>query len=62
MKTAKFETYKSKPNEFKIAQSRTNPSYNKNYIPAPHPFLERLEGFRAIQSLWTPSKPAGVKK
>jgi len=61
MKQAKFETYKPKPNEFAIAQSRTNTSYTKNYVPAPHPFLKRLEEFRAIQSLWTPSKPAGGK-
>ena len=61
MKQAKFETYKSKPNEFAIAQSRTNLSYNKNYVPAPHPFLERLEAFRAIQSMWTPNKSAGGK-
>ena len=54
MKKASFETYKPKPDEFKIAQVRTNTTYHKNYVPAPHPFLERLEGFRAIQSLWTP--------
>jgi hypothetical protein len=53
MKQTKFETYKPKPNEFAIAQPRTNTSYFKNYVPKPHPFLERLEAFRSIQSLWT---------
>ena len=62
MKQAKFETYKPKPNEFAIAQPRTNPSYNKNYVPATHPFLERLEAFRSIPSMWTPSKPIGGKQ
>ena len=61
MKPAKFETYKSKPDEFKIAQVRTNTTYHKNYAPTPHTFLKRLEEFRAIQSLWTPSKPIGGK-
>jgi hypothetical protein len=53
MKPAKFETYKSKPNEFAIAQPRTNTTYHKNYVPTPHPFVKRLEEFRSIQSLWT---------
>jgi hypothetical protein len=61
MKKASFETYKPKPDEFKIAQVRTNKSYNKNYTPPTHPFLERLESFRAIQSLWTPNKPVEGK-
>ena len=61
MKQAKFETYKPKPNEFAVAQPRTNTSYNKNYTPVPHPFIERLEAFRSIPSMWTPNKPAGGK-
>jgi hypothetical protein len=61
MKPTKFETYKSQPNEFAIAQPRTNPSYNKNYVPTPHPFIERLEAFRVIPSMWTPTKPTGGK-
>lgn len=61
MKKASFETYKSKPDEFKIAQPRTNTSYTKNYVPPVHPFIERLEAFRKVASLWTPSKSAGGK-
>jgi hypothetical protein len=61
MKQAKFETYKPKPNEFKVAQLRTNTSYTKNYVPTPHPFIKRLEAFRSIPSMWTPSKPTGEK-
>jgi hypothetical protein len=61
MKPANFETYKPKQDEFKIAQSRTNPSYNKNYVPTPHPFVERLLEHRSIPSMWTPSKPAEGK-
>jgi hypothetical protein len=61
MKPANFETYKSKQDEFKIAQSRTNPSYNKNYVPTPHPFVERLLEHRSIPSMWTPSEPAEGK-
>ena len=59
MKQAKFEKYKPKPNEFKIAQPRTGSGF-KPYVPTPHPFLERLEAFRSIQSLWTPGS-TGVK-
>ena len=60
MKPAKFETYKAKPNEFKIAQPRgANPF--KPYVPTPHPFVERLLQHRSIPSLWTSSKPAGGK-
>jgi hypothetical protein len=61
MKPANFETYKPKQGEFAKAQSRTNPSYNKNYVPTPHPFAERLSEHRNISSLWTPSKPAEGK-
>ena len=61
MKPAKFETYRSKPNEFKIAQPRTNTTYHKNYSPTPHPFVERLLEHRNIPSMWTPSKPVGGK-
>ena len=61
MKQAKFETYKPKPDEFKVAQLRTNTSYTKNYVPTPHPFIKRLEAFRSIPSMWTPSKPTGGK-
>lgn len=52
MKQANFETYKSKPNEFAVAQSRTGNNF-KPYVPAPHPFVERLLQFREIKSLWT---------
>lgn len=52
MKQAKFETYKPQPDEFKIAKPRTGNAF-KPYQPAPHPFLERLEKFREIKSLWT---------
>jgi hypothetical protein len=55
MKPAKFETYRSKPNEFKIAQPRTGSSF-KPYVPTTHPFVKRLEEFRAIQSMWTGGK------
>jgi hypothetical protein len=61
MKPTKFETYRSKEDEFKIAQPRTNTSYNKNYVPTPHPFVERLLEHRSIPSMWTPNKPAGGK-
>ena len=61
MKPTKFETYKPKPDEFKKAQPRTNTSYTKNYVPTQHPFIERLEAFRTIPSMWTPTKPAGGK-
>ena len=53
MKPANFETYKPQPDEFKIAQGRTGNNF-KPYTPAPHPFVQRLEEFRKIQSLWTP--------
>lgn len=52
MKQANFETYKPKPNEFAVAQSRTGNNF-KPYVPAPHPFVERLLQFREIKSLWT---------
>jgi hypothetical protein len=54
MKPANFETYQPKQDEFKIAQSRTNPSYHKIYVPTPHPFVERLQEHRSIPSKWTP--------
>ena len=60
MKPANFETYQPKKDEFKIAQGRTGNNF-KPYVPAPHPFVQRLEEFRKISSLWTPSKPAGGK-
>ena len=60
MKQSKFETYKPKPNEFAIAQSRTGNNF-KPYIPTPHPFIERLEAFREIKSMWTPGTPVGGK-
>jgi hypothetical protein len=60
MKPANFETYKPKPNEFAIAQSRTGVAL-KPYVPTPHPFVERLLEHRSIPSVWTPSKPAGGK-
>lgn len=52
MKPAKFETYKSQPNEFAIAQPRTGNNF-KPYTPTPHPFVERLLEHRSIPSLWT---------
>ena len=52
MKQANFETYKSKPNEFAVAQPRTGNNF-KPYTPTPHPFVERLLQFREIKSLWT---------
>jgi hypothetical protein len=61
MKQANFETYKPQPNEFKIAQLRTNTSYTKNYVPHVHPFIKRLEEYRAVPSMWTPNKPVGGK-
>jgi hypothetical protein len=60
MKPAKFETYKSKPNEFKIAQPRTG-TIVKPYVPTTHPFVARLLEHRSIPSMWTPSKPIGGK-
>jgi hypothetical protein len=60
MKQAKFETYKPKPNEFAVAQSRTGNNF-KPYTPTPHPFIERLEAFREIKSMWTPSTQVGGK-
>jgi hypothetical protein len=53
MKPAKFETYKLKPNEFAVAQSRTGNNF-KPYVPTAHPFIKRLEAFREIPSMWTP--------
>jgi hypothetical protein len=53
MKPANFETYKPKPNEFAIAQSRTGVAL-KPYVPTPHPFVERLLEHRSIPSVWTP--------
>ena len=53
MKQANFETYKPQPDEFKIAQSRTGTNF-KPYVPAPHPFIKRLEAYRNVPSLWTP--------
>jgi len=54
MKPTKFETYKSKPDEFKIAQPRSANPF-KPYVPTPHPFVQRLLAHRIIPSLWTPS-------
>lgn len=53
MKHSTFETYKPKADEFKIAQPRVGKPF-KEYVPKPHPFVERLEEFRKLQSLWTP--------
>jgi hypothetical protein len=61
MKQSSFETYKPQPDEFKVAQPRgANPF--KLYVPTPHPFIKRLEAFREVQSLWTPTKPVGERK
>ena len=55
MNRTTFETYKPAPNEFKIAQpKKANPF--KQYVPAPHPFVQRLEEFRKIKSMWTPNE------
>ena len=54
MKPAKFETYKPKADEFKVAQPRTGNNF-KPYTPTPHPFAERLEAHRVIPSMWTPN-------
>ena len=52
MKQANFETYKSQPNEFKIAKPRVANPF-RLYVPAPHPFAQRLAEHRVIPSLWT---------
>jgi hypothetical protein len=57
MKPANFETYKPTAGEFAIAQSRTG-NYFKPYVPTPHPFVQRLEEFRTVKSLWTPGVTA----
>jgi len=44
----------------KVAQPRS-PNPFKPYVPAPHPFIKRLEEFRAIKSLWTPGVAGGDK-
>lgn len=54
MKSAKFETYKPKADEFKVAQPRVGIAL-KPYVPTPHPFVKRLEEFRKIESMWTPN-------
>lgn len=61
MKTASFETYKPKADEFAVAQPRSANPF-KPYIPTPHPFVQRLEEYRSVRSLWTPSKPVGERK
>jgi hypothetical protein len=61
MKTTSFETYKPKADEFKIAQPRSANPF-KLYVPPTHPFVERLEAFRKVQSLWTPNTPVGERK
>jgi hypothetical protein len=53
MNASSFETYKPKPNEFAVAQSRSANPF-KLYVPAPHPFAERLKEHQAVPSLWTP--------
>lgn len=60
MKQANFETYKPKQGEFAIAHARTGNTF-KPYVPTPHPFLKRLEEYRAVPSMWTPNKPVGGK-
>jgi hypothetical protein len=54
MKPTNFETYKPIAGEFAVAQSRTGNNF-KPYVPAPHPFAQRIEDFRALKSLWTPN-------
>jgi len=53
MKQANFETYKPKQGEFAVAQARTGVAL-KPYVPTPHPFVQRLEEFRKLPSMWTP--------
>jgi len=60
MKQANFETYKSKPNEFAVAQPRTGNNF-KPYVPTPHPFIKRLEEYRSVPSMWTPGVVGGGK-
>lgn len=38
----------------KVAQPRTNESFKKPYVPAPHPQEGRLKAFRELPSQWTP--------
>jgi len=54
MKPAKFETYKPKADEFKVAQPRVGVVL-KPYVPEQHPFIKRLEEYRNVPSLWTPN-------
>jgi hypothetical protein len=54
MKSSNFETYKPQQGEFAVAQPRVGIAL-KPYVPTPHPFVKRLEEFRKIESLWTPS-------
>lgn len=60
MKQANFETYKSKADEFKIAQPRSANPF-KPYVPTQHPFSEKLQAFREVPSLWTPGMMATGK-
>jgi len=53
MKPAKFETYKPRADEFAVAQPRVGVVL-KPYVPAEHPFAQRLAEHRVIPSLWTP--------
>ena len=53
MKKANFETYKPQPDEFKKAAPRVGKPF-KEYVPTPHPFVQRLEEYRKVKSLWTP--------
>ena len=54
MKPAKFETYKPKADEFKVAQPRVGVVL-KPYVPEQHPQNARLIQAREIPSLWTPN-------
>lgn len=60
MNMTKFEQYKPQPDEFKVAQPRKGNNF-KPYIPTPHPFVQRLEAFRSIPSMWTPGTIATGK-
>lgn len=60
MNASSFENYKPQPNEFAIAKSRTGNNF-KPYVPAPHPFAQRLAEHQALPSLWTLGTPPSGK-
>jgi hypothetical protein len=50
-----FTAYTPKPDEFKIAQSRTYPPITE-YKPKPHPYAQRMIEEKKVPSLWTPTR------